>query len=125
MTYHPDNFVVWTEIPTTDMDRAIGFYQAVLQTELTVDDTGPNPIAIFRTQTPGSGTAGHIYPGIPAARGAGPTVHFNAPGPLEDSLERVKTAGGTVVSPIITIPAGRFAYCEDLDGNSIGMMERG
>jgi predicted enzyme related to lactoylglutathione lyase len=26
-----------------------------------------------------------------------------------------------VVSPVIAIPAGRFAYCEDPDGNSFGL----
>jgi predicted enzyme related to lactoylglutathione lyase len=26
-----------------------------------------------------------------------------------------------VVSPIVEIPAGRFAYCLDPDGNSIGL----
>jgi hypothetical protein len=30
-------------------------------------------------------------------------------------------SGGEVVSPIITIPAGRFAYCLDPDGNSFGL----
>ncbi|MBB97206.1 MAG: glyoxalase [Rhodobacteraceae bacterium] len=124
MTYHPDNFVVWAEIPTTDMDKAVAFYQAVLDTKLTTDDMGPNPIAIFTPKEVGKGVGGHIYPGVPAARGSGPTVHFNAPGKLEDTLERVKAAGGTVVSPPISIPAGRYAYCEDLDGNSVGFMER-
>ncbi|MAC77493.1 MAG: glyoxalase [Rhodobacteraceae bacterium] len=124
MTYHPDNFTVWTEIPTTDMKTAIAFFEAVLQTRLNMDDTGPNPIAVFTPKDPGKGVGGHIYPGVPAARGSGPTVHLNAPGKLEDTLERVKTAGGTVVSPPISIPAGRFAYCQDLDGNSIGFMER-
>lgn len=124
MTFTPKNIVVWAEIPTGDMDKAVAFYQAVLQAELSLDESGPNPIAIFPTETPGDGVAGHIYPGVPAARGSGPTVHFNSPGKLEETLERVKSAGGTVVSPPISIPAGRFAYCEDLDGNSVGFMER-
>ena len=38
-------------------------------------------------------------------------------------MERVKQAGGTVVSPIIQIPPGRFFYATDPDGNSIGLFE--
>ncbi|WP_428928561.1 VOC family protein [Marinibacterium sp. SX1] len=124
MTYAPEHFVVWAEIPTTDMAKAKAFYEVVLDTKLTEDDMGPNPIALFTPKEFGKGVAGHLYPGMPAARGTGPTVHLNAPGKLEDTLDRVRTAGGTVVSPPISIPAGRFAYCEDLDGNSVGFMER-
>ena len=36
-------------------------------------------------------------------------------------MQRVTENGGTVVSPVIEIPAGRFAYCLDPDGNSIGL----
>ena len=67
-----------------------------------------------------SAVAGHLYPGKPAAHGTGTTIHL-AVADLEDGLERVKTNGGEVVSPIITIPAGRFAYCVDPDGNSFGL----
>jgi predicted enzyme related to lactoylglutathione lyase len=39
-------------------------------------------------------------------------------------MERVKDAGGQVVSPPITIPPGRFFYAVDPFGNSIGFFER-
>lgn len=123
MSFHPEHFTVWAEIPVTDMDKAVAFYSAVLNTDMTIDSSGPNPIAVFQTKTPGQGVAGHLYPGVPAARGAGPTVHLAADGTAEDAMERVKAAGGTVVSPVIEIPAGRFAYCQDLDGNSFGVFE--
>jgi predicted enzyme related to lactoylglutathione lyase len=80
-------------------------------------------MAMFPTSTP-EGVAGHLYPGKPAVDGAGPTVHFACPDKLEDALGRVKEAGGKVLSEIITIPAGRFAYCLDTEGNSIGLFSR-
>ena len=43
---------------------------------------------------------------------------------VEAALERVKNAGGEVVSDVIWIPAGRFAYCLDPDGNSIGVFSK-
>ena len=123
MSFTPEHFTVWAEIPVTDIDRAIAFYNTVLDTELKKDETGPNPMAMVPTATPG-GVAGHLYPGTPAKNGEGPTVHLACPDKLEDALGRVKEAGGTVLSDIFDIPAGRFAYCLDTEGNSIGVFSR-
>ena len=123
MSFTPEHFTVWTEIPVANLDRAIAFYNTVLDTELKKDETGPNPMATFPTSTPG-GVSGHLYPGKPAADGAGPTIHLACPGKLEDALGRVSDAGGKVLSEIVAIPAGRFAYCLDTEGNSIGVFSR-
>ncbi|MEP1931244.1 MAG: VOC family protein [Roseibium sp.] len=121
MAYTPDHFTVWMEIPVTDLDKATEFYNKVFKTELNlVKDMGPNAFAMFPTKD-GQGIAGHIYPGKPAARGTGPTVHISCPDSLEETMERFVSAGGEVLSDPIAIPAGRFAYGEDPDGNSIGM----
>jgi predicted enzyme related to lactoylglutathione lyase len=120
----PDNAIVWFEIPVSDIKRSKAFYDAVLKSKLEDDNTGPNPMAIFSIKDMKAGIAGHLYPGKPAKSGTGNTVHLLAPEPLEDSLERLKKAGGKVVSDIVKIPPGRFAYCEDLDGNSIGLFTR-
>lgn len=119
MSFHPQHLAVWVEIPVSDMERASRYYEAVLQTELKRSDDGPNPMATFVTADE-SGVSGHLYPGRPADNGAGPTVHLNCPGKLEETLDRVRQAGGQVISEIVAIPAGRFFYSVDLDGNSIG-----
>jgi len=116
------NPLVWVEIPVTDMERAIKFYNALFGFTLTIDNTGPNPVAMFPDKD-GMGTAGHLYPGKPATDGQGPTPHLAVQGTLEDAIVRCEKAGGQVRSPIVTIPPGRFAYIQDLDGNSIGMFE--
>ena len=124
MSFTPENFAVWVEIPVTDIDRSIAFYNKVFDTELKKDTTnGPNPMAMFPTSNP-AGVAGNLYPGKPSTDGAGPTVHVACPDTLEDALGRVPEAGGKVVSDVIAIPAGRFAYCLDPDGNSIGLFSR-
>jgi hypothetical protein len=120
--FTPSNAAVWFEIPVTDMDRAKAFYGAVLQTELKDDNTGPNPMSLFPVENE-AGVAGHLYPGEPAS-GGGNTIHLAAPTPLEAALDRVRENGGEVLSDLITIPAGRFAYCRDPDGNSIGLFGR-
>ena len=123
MSFTPEHFTVWTEIPVADIDRAIAFYNKVLDTDLKKDESGPNPMAMFSTSGK-DGVAGNLYPGKPAAEGTGPTVHLASPDQLENALERVGQAGGKVVSDIVSIPAGRFAYCLDPDGNSIGIFSR-
>lgn len=122
MTYARKNFTVWSEIPVTDLDRAIAFYNAVCDVNLKLDDTGPNPIAMFKTED-ASAVCGHIYFGKPEGDGSGPTVHLAAPGTLEDIIARIWNAGGKVISPPISIPSGRFAYALDQGGNSVGFFE--
>jgi len=122
-TATPANVAVWFEIPVSDMDRAKAFYEAVLQTTLKDENAGPNPMAVFPGGD-GGGVAGHLYPGKPSASGSGNTIHLAAPDPLEAAIDRVREKGGKVLSDVVVIPAGRFAYCQDPDGNSIGLFGR-
>ena len=41
----------------------------------------------------------------------------------EAAMARVAPAGGEIVSPVIDIPPGRFAYALHPDGNSIALFE--
>ena len=75
---------------------------------------------MFPTSTQ-KGVAGHLYPGKPTAKGAGPTIHLACPDKLEDAMGRVADAGGQVLSDVVSIPVSRFAYCLDTEGNSIGL----
>jgi len=116
----PDNAAVWFEIPVSDYERARKFYGAVLANSLQDRRDGPNPMAVFVAKDQ-SAVAGHLYPGTPAvAPGTGITIHL-AVDDLERGLERVKANGGSIVSSIMKIPSGRFAYCVDPDGNSFGL----
>jgi len=121
MSFTPDNALVWGEVPVRDLERGMAFYSDVFGYDLTSDDTGPNPIAFLPYS--GDGIAGHLYPGKPAAPGTGPTLHLAVPDTLEATADRCWKAGGTVKSEPIAIPAGRFQYVEDPDGNSIGLFE--
>ncbi len=125
MPHAPDNTAVWFELPVRDMSKAIAFYNAVLDAGLTLDASGPNPMAIFPTKDgmEGPGVSGHLYPGTPARDGGGPTIHLAVPGRLEEALARCTAAGGEILGPVLDAPAGRFAYARDPDGNSIGLYQ--
>lgn len=120
MNDQPKNTCVWFEIPSTDLDRSKSFYETVLGSKMTRNDDGPNPIVAF-TSMEDAGVSGHIYPGKPSAQGTGNTIHLGVSDKLEDAMGRVSQAGGQVVSDIIPIPVGRFVYCLDPDGNSVGL----
>lgn len=113
----------WFEIPSTDLDRSQKFYETVLGIKMMKtekSDDQPNDVVWFKSFD-SEGVFGHIYPGKPAKEGEGNTIHLTSEDKLEDVMPRVETAGGKVVSPIIPIPAGRFVYITDPDGNSIGL----
>ncbi len=112
--------VVWSEIPVSDMNKAVAFYNATFDWKMTIDESGPNPMATLGGNM--DTTGGHLYPGKPAS-GNGPTVHIAVPDRLEDAVIRCRKAGGTVIGDIVTIPPGRFVYANDPDGNSIGLFE--
>ncbi len=112
--------VVWSEIPVSDMNKAVAFYNATFDWQMTIDESGPNPMAILGGRMDDAG--GHLYPGKPASDG-GPTVHIVVPDRLEDAAIRCRKAGGEVIGEIVTIPPGRFVYAKDPDGNSIGLFE--
>lgn len=112
--------MAWGEIPVTDMEKSVAFYNAVFGYNMEIDHSGPNPMAVLGNQMESGGA--HLYPGKPAADG-GSTIHLAIADTLEAGMERVKAAGGEVVSPAVDIPDGRFFYAKDLDGNSIGLFE--
>jgi uncharacterized protein len=114
----PKSAAAWFEIAVKNLDKGSKFYGTVLGAELRRESMGPMPIAVFPYD---GGMSGNLYEGG-GAGGATPVVHLNAPKPLEDTLARVKTAGGKVLSDIHTIPeGGRFAYCQDPDGTRFGL----
>ena len=113
---------VWNEIPVSDLERSVAFYNKVYGYEMTIDNSGPNPMAVLGNQMEPAG--GHLYPGKPASDGSGPTIHLVLPDGLEAGIDRCKEAGGQILSEPITEPSGgRFVYAHDLDGNSIGLYE--
>lgn len=112
----------WTEIPVTDLNRANAFYEMLLEAPLTEDNGGPQRILLL----PDLGSEafiGHLYEGKPVSEGDGITVHLAVDGNLENVMERIKKAGGEVISPVITIPSGSFFYAKDPDGNSLGIFK--
>ncbi|MEW5786835.1 MAG: VOC family protein [Pseudomonadota bacterium] len=116
--------ISWFEIPTTDLDRAIGFYETVLQASLRKETMGPMHMALFpKADTdPVGGCLTWMEQGQQPG-GLGSVVYLYAGDDLAGPLARVEPAGGTVLVPktLISPEIGYFALFRDSEGNHVGL----
>ncbi len=118
------NAITWFEIPVSDIDRARGFYENVLDSKL-IPYPGAEPCFIFPTQQ--NGVAGCIVqrPEMkPAAQGT--MIFLSADGQLNSAVDRAKSAGSKVLVPRTEVPGGFgfFACITDSEGNHVGLHSR-
>ena len=112
----------WFDIPATNYERAVRFYEAVLGTKLIQENMLGAELAIFPAK-PGEATGAiMVRPGTtPGATGT--TIYLKAGNDLAVSLGRVEAAGGKVVFPKTFIKEGfgYFAIMIDTEGNAVGL----
>lgn len=114
---------VWFELPTTDLDRAVTFYSAVLGHPMRRETSpcGQLEMAVFDpadTELKGALVKGEQF--TPNATGT--LVYLNAGADLAEPLARVEAAGGQVVMPKTSIgPHGYIAAFIDSEGNRVGL----
>ena len=118
------NAIGWFDIYVTDLDRAVEFYQTVLQCKLEPigDPTGETQMMSFPADMGAYGAGGALSKSPHARPGVGGTiVYFNSEDcAVEES--RVEAAGGQVVRPKFSI--GEFGFvslCMDTEGNMVGI----
>jgi predicted enzyme related to lactoylglutathione lyase len=119
------NAISWFEIPTTQLDRAQAFYEAVLGQPMRKEDMGPSKGAVFAYDMEADGVGGALMmgPTAPTPSSAGVLVYLDATPSLDAALERVVANGGQVALPRQALPPGMgfFAHIRDLDGNRVGL----
>ncbi|WP_114153151.1 VOC family protein [Chromobacterium haemolyticum] len=112
----------WFEIPVIQFERAVAFYQQVLQVALHEESFDNARMALFPKTDDSCGGA---LLSSPQARPHvdGVRVYLDGGADLDATLERVKTAGGIVVQPKTRLPEtwGHIALFSDLEGNLIGL----
>lgn len=115
------NALNWFEIPVSDMDRAVRFYEATLGLTLKRETFTGMPMAIFEADE--AGVAGALVSDPrrrPSADGA--LVYLDAAGKLDACLTRVAPQGGAVVLAKTDIGApGFIALVRDTEGNLVGL----
>lgn len=124
-----NNVVGWFEIPVTNMERAIAFYEKVFELKLDRNQMGPLDMAWFPWATDGLGSGGSLvhFPSAYKPSGDGTLVYFTAhSGDLSYELSRVEEAGGKVLQgkKQISEEYGFMALILDTEGNRIALHSR-
>ncbi|SFB86357.1 hypothetical protein SAMN05216344_104200 [Polaromonas sp. OV174] len=117
------NAISWVEIPSTQLEQAQAFYQAVLNCSLRREPMGPSEGAVFPYEGEGVGGALIAGPTASAPGAGGVLVYLDASPSLDAALARVIQAGGSIALPRQALPPGMgfFAHIVDLDGNRVGL----
>jgi predicted enzyme related to lactoylglutathione lyase len=101
------NAIDWFEIPVTDLDRAQGFYEQVLDAKMD------------RAEMPESQMTMAVFP---YDRTEGSTIYLNGGDDLAIPLARVEAAGGKVIFPKSSIGVSGFiAHFLDTEGNRVAL----
>lgn len=118
------NAITWFEIPSTQLDKAQAFYEAVLECKMRREPMGPSEGAVFPYEAE-EGVGGAILAGptAPAPASGGTLIYLDASPSLDAALARAVKAGGKVALPRQALPPGLgfFAHITDLDGNRVGL----
>jgi predicted enzyme related to lactoylglutathione lyase len=115
------NAISWFEIPTSDFQRAIQFYNTILGLHLVGVEAEAIKMATFPAE---SGVGGAlVYHENYAPSFNGTTVYLTIEGDIALTLTKIEELGGTVVIPKTALHTGGFfAQFTDSEGNRVGLM---
>lgn len=116
-----NNTICWTDIPVTNLDRAITFYSAVLGAEVTLQSPPGMEFGLLpHSENNVSGCLVVESDNKPSTHG--PLVYLSVEGRINDAVAAVEKGGGKVVAPKHAIgPYGFRAIILDTEGNRIAL----
>ena len=118
--------ITWFEIPATDINRAVNFYETVFDFKIiATHEMGASKMAVL------PGFNNHQGPMVHGALVQDPsqkpsrdgvTIYFNGLQDLQPALSRVEEAGGKILVKKSSIGEhGFYAHFIDSEGNRIGL----
>lgn len=112
--------ITWFEIPSNNFDRAVAFYETVLNVALKREEMDAIAMAVF-PHADGQ-AAGAVVSGAPYQPAADGVCIYLYSTDFDAALQRVEQNGGKVVMPRMSIgPNGFIAHFIDCEGNRIGL----
>jgi uncharacterized protein len=120
------NAISWFEIPTTDIDRAQKFYEAIFGITMVPMDMPGMKMRMFPIDNPMEGIGGTLVDSggfhKPSATD-GPLIYLDGNPDVQIVLGRVEAAGGQVLMPKTDIGSdyGFMAVFLDTEGNRIAL----
>jgi len=119
------NAVNWVELPSVDFERAVRFYETILESKLRREVSNGELNALFPTE--GDDPVGGSIISRPSQKpstDSGTLAYLNAAGKMSAILSRIEAAGGKVLLPRISIGApGFISMFLDSEGNKVGLHE--
>jgi uncharacterized protein len=117
------NIIVWVEIYVSDMDRARGFYETVLDLKTEKMEVGDfeGVMYAFPFEMDGAGASGALVKWDKQQPNSNGTIPYFASQDCDIELAKVEQAGGKII--LAKAPAGKngfSALIEDTEGNRIG-----
>ncbi len=115
------NQIVWCDIPVVNLDRAIGFYSAVLGAEVKKQEMPGMQMGVLPHE--GDDVGGCLYQNPEEKPSAnGPLLYLNCQGRLDQAIAAVAPNGGKVLKPKHAIgPYGFRALIQDSEGNRMAL----
>lgn len=120
------NAISWFEIPTTDINRAQKFYEAVFEIKMQPLDLGTTKMRMFPLDDPMDGVGGTLIDSGGFHKPSltdGPLIYLNGNPDVQIFLDRVVKAGGKILLPKTEISPeyGFMGMFEDTEGNRIAL----
>jgi uncharacterized protein len=118
------NAIGWFDIYVDNMDRAVAFYEDVLQQKLEQigDPTGETQMMSFPSDMKSYGAPGALVKSNHALPGVGGTMVYFSVEDCAVEQARIVAAKGKIIRPKFSI--GEFGWvtlCEDTEGNMFGL----
>jgi len=118
------NQIVWFDMPVKDLDRAIGFYSAVLGMPVKKEQMPGMTFAVLPHEN--NDVAGCLTPGCEGDENKpsqqGPLLYFNCQGRLDQAIAAVEPNKGKILKPKHSLgPYGFRAVVLDSEGNRIAL----
>ncbi len=120
------NAISWFELPTTDIDRAQKFYEAIFGISMIKMDMPHLKMRAFPLADPMQGIGGTLVQSdgfhIPSATD-GPLIYLDANPDVQIVLDKIEAAGGKVLVPKTNISDeyGFMGVFLDTEGNRIAL----
>ena len=123
------NVVGWFEIPSSNFERAVQFYETVFDLKLAVQDLGELKMATFPSgDVPGAAGAIVFAEKFYKPSAEGVLIYFTSPSDdLANEEVRIVNAGGKILIPKrqISEENGYMCLFEDSEGNRIALHSPG
>ncbi|MGE3801682.1 MAG: VOC family protein [Candidatus Kapaibacterium sp.] len=118
------DIITWFEIPAHDFERAVLFYETILETKLHRHGPPGESYAFFDHEDSVGGAITQYPDNAPSQSGV--LIYLNGGDDLQPILDRVESAGGKVLrnKELISEEIGYSALILDTEGNRLALHSR-